>query len=114
MPLARASDCVLHWNLRAIELSVGQVPFNFQVGADRDKIRFRPPQNAAGEFEVRAENCDGAVIARLPLAPAVGNPGVTRLSAPLEPQSGTHDLCFTYTAKGPDPLWAIDRVRLVR
>jgi hexosaminidase len=100
--------------VRTIEFSVGQVPFDFQVGADRDKIRFRPPQTPAGEFEVRADSCDGAVIARLPLAPAAGNPGVTRLTASLEPQSGTHDLCFTYTAKGPDPLWTIDRVGLVR
>jgi hexosaminidase len=112
-PCWRWTDASLD-GVRAIELSVGQVPFNFQVGADRDKIRFRRPQTPAGEFEVRADGCEGAVIARLPLAPALGNPGVTRLTAPLKPQIGAHDLCFTYTATGPDPLWAIDRVKLVR
>lgn len=112
-PCWRWKDAALD-GVRAIELSVGQVPFNFQVGADRDTIRFRKPQTPAGEFEVRADSCDGAVIARLPLAPAVGNPGVTRLTAPLRPQAGVHDLCFTYTATGPDPLWAIDRIKLVR
>ena len=99
--------------VRSIELAVGQLPFNFQVGADRDAIRFRQPQTPDGEFEVR-DGCDGAVLATLPLAPAIGNPTVTALRAPMQPREGAHDLCFTYTAKGPDPLWAIDRVRLVR
>ena len=98
----------------AIELAVGQVPFNFQVGKDRDAIRFRKPMTAAGEFEVRTDGCDGAVIATLPLAPAVSNPKVTTLRAVVKPTVGAHDLCFTYTANGPDPLWAIDRVRLVK
>jgi hypothetical protein len=26
--------------------------------------------------------------------------------------SGPHDLCITYTARGPDPLWAIGAVQL--
>ena len=49
----------------------------------------------------------------LPLAPAAANPGVTRLSAPIAPRTGVADLCFTYTARGPNPLWAIDAAQLV-
>jgi len=41
------------------------------------------------------------------------NPAVTRLRAPIAPRRGTADLCFTYTARGPNPLWAIDAVQLV-
>lgn len=100
--------------VKAIEIVVGQVPFNFQVGKDRDAIRFRRPRTPAGEFEVRADGCDGKVVATLPLAPAVNNPAVSVLRAPVTATAGTHDLCFTYTATGPDPLWAIDRVRLVK
>jgi len=97
-----------------IELAVGQLPFNFQVGKDRDAIRFHPPQTPAGEFEVRLDDCDGPVIATLPLAPAADNPGVTRLTAPVAPTAGRHDLCLTYTATGPDPLWAIETVDLLQ
>ena len=97
----------------AIELDVGQLPFNFQIGRDIERIRFRPPATPAGEFEVRAGGCDGERIAVLPLAPAVANPMVTRLRAPIAPRRGTADLCFTYTARGPNPLWAIDAVQLV-
>jgi hexosaminidase len=98
----------------AIEIDVGQLPFNFQVGADRDMIRFRAPKSIGGEFEVRVGGCEGRVIAQLPLAPAVRNPGVTRLRALLQGTQGTQDLCVSYTARGPDPLWAIERIRLVR
>jgi hexosaminidase len=61
---------------------------------------------------IRSGTCDGPVVATLPLGPAVSNPGVTRLSAPLHGR-GVADLCFTYTARGVDPLWAIDTVELV-
>lgn len=97
---------------RTIAVSVGQLPFNFQVGADREKIRFRPPATPAGEVEVR-DGCDGALLATLPLAAAAADPGVTRLTAPLRAGKDRANLCFTYTARGVDPLWAIDRVELL-
>jgi hexosaminidase len=97
---------------RGIALSVGQLPYNFQIGAARDRITFRPPATPAGEFEVRSGTCDGPVVATLPLASAAGNPGVTRLTAPLRTGPST-DLCFSYTARGVDPLWAIDKVELI-
>ena len=97
---------------RRIALVVGQLPFNFQVGADRDRIRFDPPSTAAGEFVVRA-GCDGPLVATLPLAPAVNRPGVTRLEAALPAGPPMRDLCITYTARGVDPLWAINRVDLL-
>ncbi|MDO9335225.1 MAG: family 20 glycosylhydrolase [Caulobacter sp.] len=96
-----------------IELDVGQRPFNFQIGADLAKITFRPPTTPEGEFEVRLDSCAGPVVATLPLAPAAGNTGVTRLTAPLAPASGLHDLCFTYTARGVEPMWFIDGVQIV-
>ncbi|MBB5714569.1 family 20 glycosylhydrolase [Sphingomonas aerophila] len=98
---------------RSVAIDVGQIPFNFQVGADREKIHFRAPATPAGEFQVRSGGCDGKLIASLPLAPAANRPGVTRLTAPLPRSTGTAHLCFTYTARGVDPLWAIERVALL-
>lgn len=97
----------------AIAIDVGQIPFNFQIGRDIERIHFREPATDAGEFEVRAGGCEGERIAVLPLAPAVANPAVTRLTAPIVPRHGATDLCFTYTARGPNPIWAIDAVQLV-
>lgn len=100
--------------VRAITAAVGQLPFNFQFGDTPEAPKLRLPATADGELEVRADGCGGTPIAVLPLAPAVANPGVTILpSAPIRPLGGRHDLCFTFTGRGPDPLWAIDRVRLV-
>ena len=102
------SELVCH----SVAIDVGQIPFNFQVGADREKIRFRAPATPMGEFQVRSGGCEGNVIATLPLAPAVNRPGVTRLTASLPEAARAVDLCFTYTAHGVGPLWAIERVTL--
>ncbi len=98
--------------VRSITIDVGQMPFNFQIGHDVDKIRFRTPATPAGEVEIR-DGCEGPKLAVLPLAPAARRPGVTRLTASLKPMSGAHDLCITYTARGVNPLWAIGAVQLV-
>lgn len=98
-----------------IEVSVGQVPFNFQLGADRDKIELAAPQSAAGELLVRANGCDGEPIAVLPLADAALTEGLRILSQELtDPPEGKADLCFRFTASGLDPMWVIDWVGLPR
>ncbi len=49
----------------------------------------------------------------LPLAPAVENFAVTTLpAASITPRDGSHDLCFTFTRKSIDPIWAIDSIEL--
>ncbi|HWA00197.1 MAG TPA: family 20 glycosylhydrolase [Caulobacterales bacterium] len=95
-----------------ITASVGQTPFNFQIGDDVHGITFRPPSSALGELEARLDSCDGRRIAVLPLEPTRDRPGVTTLSAPIEPIQGRHDICFTFTAAGVDPMYAIDWVRI--
>jgi hexosaminidase len=100
---------------RALSLiaSVGQVPFNFQLGKDKEGIKLRAPASPEGELEVRLDSCDGERIATLPLAPAVHNQAVTRLPAAALPiRSGRHDLCLTFTGHSLDPLWAIDSIDL--
>lgn len=98
----------------AVAASVGQVPFNFQIGEDIKKIPLRKPHSTAGELEVRIDNCEGETIATLPLAPAVTNYAVTELPAvPMAKQSGKHDLCLMFTQATVDPLWVLDAVQLV-
>ena len=95
-----------------LSANVGQVPYNFQFGDDPVDYRPRPPRGPDGELEVRADSCDGDPIATLPLAPAAGNDATTQLSAVLPAKPGRHDLCFTFTSKGRDPLWAIEWITL--
>ncbi|HXS91166.1 MAG TPA: family 20 glycosylhydrolase [Steroidobacteraceae bacterium] len=98
----------------AIAASVGQVPFNFQIGDDIKLFPLRKPQTPAGELEVRMDGCEGEKIATLPLAPAVKNYAVTQLpAAAIARRSGPHDLCFTFTQAVVDPMWVVDAVQLV-
>jgi hexosaminidase len=98
----------------AIAASVGQVPFNFQIGDDIKKISLRKPQTPAGELEVRIDGCEGEKIATLPLAPAAKNYAVTELpAAAIAQHAGPHDLCFMFTQAAVDPLWVLDAVQLV-
>jgi hexosaminidase len=93
--------------------AVGQVPFNFQIGKDIEAIKLNPPRTLQGELEVRLDGCEGEPIAVLPLAPAADNDAVTVLPAvPLTGSPGLHDLCFRFTQRTLDPLWAIDWVQL--
>jgi hexosaminidase len=100
-------------DVAAIAASVGQVPFNFQIGDDVKKIALRRPRTAAGELEVRIDGCAGEKIATLPLAPAVKNYAVTELpAATIAGRTGPHDLCFQFTQASVDPLWVLDAVQL--
>jgi hexosaminidase len=99
--------------IERIEAGVGQVPFNFEIGSDRDKIVLRPPATPYGELEVHLDSCQGQKIAVLPLGSAWSNPGITPLGAALQPPQGVHDLCFVFTQKKLDPLWLLDWVQLV-
>ncbi|MFC4311372.1 family 20 glycosylhydrolase [Steroidobacter flavus] len=97
----------------ALVASVGQVPFNFQIGDAVKEIVLSKPATPAGELEVRVDDCNGERIAVLPLAPAVGNFAVTTLpAATIKPREGLHDLCLTFTRKSIDPIWTIDSIEL--
>ena len=94
-----------------ISVRASQIPFNFQVGKDRDQIPLRPPATPGGELEVRA-GCAGERLAAIPLGDAAKNPGLSTIAGHLPARSGKVDLCLSFTAKSVDPFWAIERVTL--
>jgi hexosaminidase len=96
----------------ALTARVGQVPFNFQIGADREKIPLRPPATPAGELEVRIDGCAGERIAVLPLGAAARGPGLGTVSGVLPRRAGVHDLCLTFTARTVEPTLVLDQVTL--
>ena len=101
-------------NMHSLRATVGQIPFNFQIGADAAKIPLPKPATAAGEFEVRLDGCDTQPIAAATLAPAVSNHGLTRLPpVSLGAVTGKHDLCFRFTRSKRDPIWVIGGLELV-
>jgi len=98
--------------VRSTVAAVGQLPFNFQIGDDVKKIRFATPTTRDGELEVRLDNCDGPLVARLPLAPATASPAVTVLPrAATAPASGRHDACLRFAQPALEPYWVLDWIR---
>ena len=95
-----------------IEARVGSIPFNFSIGPQAKLITFRKPETPDGELEIRLDDCDGPVVAKLPLAPAKGNSGVTTLSGSIAPQTGVHTLCATFTQNQLEPVWVLDKLTL--
>ena len=45
-------------------------------------------------------------------AAAAANPGVTVLTGQLPDIAGRHDVCLRFAVSGPDPIWAVDWVRI--
>jgi hexosaminidase len=107
----RAADLT---KIKSIRATVGQIPFNFQIGEDAAKIPLSKPSTKEGELVIRVNGCTGPVLATAPLEPAVSNYGLTALPPiAIDKQDGKHDLCFTFTRSKVDPIWAIGGLELV-
>ncbi|WP_374471118.1 beta-N-acetylhexosaminidase [Phenylobacterium sp.] len=97
----------------AVRVDVGQLPFNFQIGADIKKVVAGNNRTPAGELEVRVGGCAAPPAVIVPLAQAASNPAVTAVEAKLPPGLGRQDLCFTFTRPAVEPMWALSGVRLL-
>jgi len=95
-----------------LEIAVGQVPFNFQIGADLARVKVRPAVTPAGELEIRIDGCEGPAALVVPLVEATKSDGITVLTGALPALAGRHDLCLTFTQHGVDPMWGVDWVRV--
>jgi hexosaminidase len=91
---------------------IGQVPFNFQIGADREKIPLRAPATPDGELEVRIDGCGGERIAAISLGAAARGPALGTVKGTIPARGGVHDLCLTFTAKSVEPTLVLDSISL--
>jgi len=97
----------------ALSAAVGQVPFNFQIGRDAESIRRGDAVSADGELELRTGDCKGGPVARIPLAAAAGDNGVTVIGpVRIPPQPARGDLCLRFARPRIDPVWTLDWVEL--
>lgn len=95
-----------------VKATVGQIPFNFQIGKDAEGIPLPKPATPSGELELRLDRCDGPPLVTASLEPAVNNYGLTPL-APMQLQGeGKHDICMLFTRSKLDPIWVIGSVEL--
>jgi hexosaminidase len=98
-----------------LTVSVGQLPFNFEIGTDAQKIRVGDARTPNGELEVRVDGCDREPAALEPLSsvPAGAVEEVLQpVSIPTTP--GRHDLCIRFSRPKLDPMWALDWAEISR
>lgn len=101
-------------DVAGIEVEVGNLPYNFQIGDLIEKVQLLKPETKDGELVMFENSCEtGKEIGRLPFQPAVKNFATTKLKAALPQVTDATALCFQVAAHHYDPLWAIDRVRLI-
>ncbi len=106
----RGADLSGSRQLRAV---VGQIPFNFQIGADAASIPLHKPETPEGELELRLDGCDGPPLDKSFLKRAASNFGLTELvPLDLKGTTGTHDLCLRFTRSKRDPIWVIGSLEL--
>ena len=100
--------------VKAVAVTVGQLPYNYQIGELIKKVTFPKPETAVGELEVRL-GCEGELLARLPLAPAASNMAITALPASsIAPRTGKADLCMRFAQPTLEPMWMLDSLELVK
>jgi len=101
-------------SMRRLRATVGQIPFNFQIGADAKKIPLQKPEHVAGDFVVHVDGCDQKPAATVSLETAETHYGLTTLPPiSLGAATGKHDLCFEFARSSLDPLWVIGNLELV-
>lgn len=99
--------------ITSIMASAGQLPFNFQIGRDVEKVTMRPMATLDGEFEAHLDSCDGPKLTILPMPHPGPNTGLSEVHGAFAPQTGVHDLCFVFTRAKLDPYWSLHTVTLV-
>jgi hexosaminidase len=98
--------------ITAIHASAGELPFNFQIGKDVEKVVMRPTSTPNGELEVHLDSCTGPRIADAPMPHEDADTPLSGVTGAVAPQTGKHDLCFVFTRARLDPYWALHTVSL--
>ena len=100
--------------VRQLSVTVGNLPWNYQLLDAVKKVVVRPDALPGGEVDVHLDTCDGPRIARLARQQASKSQTQTTLTGTLAPVTGNHDLCFVISGDPKKVLWAIDTVQLSR
>ena len=106
------------WIYRGVDLghggrltaAVAPLPFNFEIGADVNKIRVGDARTATGELEVHVDACDAAPVVTMALGAARGPATLPAAALPQLP--GRHDLCLRFARPALEPMWALDWVEI--
>jgi hexosaminidase len=98
--------------LASIHVDAVRLERNFALAHEQKLVVSRPHATPFGELVVHLDQCDGPVLASMPLPDPAHSARRFTLDAKLPSQHGEHALCLIYTAPTDGPLYALDRVTL--
>ncbi len=96
----------------AIHVEAVRLERNYALAHEQKLVVSRPHGTPFGELVVHRDDCEGTVLASMPLPDPARAPRRFTLDAALPLQQGEHALCLIYTAPIDGPLYAIDRLSL--
>ncbi len=99
--------------LASIHVDAVRLERNFALAHEQKLVVSRPQATPFGELVVHLDQCDGPVLASMPLPDPAHSARHFALDATLPAQHGEHALCLIYTAPTDGPLYALDRVALM-
>ncbi|OOG59308.1 family 20 glycosylhydrolase [Rhodanobacter sp. C03] len=97
----------------SIHVEAVRIERNYALAHEQKLVVSRPHSTPFGELVVHQDQCDGSVLASLPLPDPAHSARRFTLDAALPAQQGEHALCLIYTAPIDGPLYALDRVTLM-
>jgi hexosaminidase len=98
--------------LTTIRIDAVRLERNFALAHEQKLVVSRAHSTPFGELVVHQDQCDGKLLASLPLPDPKHGKRQFQLDAKLPAQTGEHALCLSYTAPIDGPLYAIDHVML--
>ncbi|MEO9214520.1 MAG: family 20 glycosylhydrolase, partial [Rhodanobacter sp.] len=98
--------------LASIHVDAVRLPRNYALAHEAKLVVSRPHATPFGELVVHLDQCDGPVLASMPLPDPAHSARKFALHANLPAQHGEHALCMIYTAPIDGPLYALDLVTL--
>ncbi|KRF02151.1 beta-hexosaminidase [Frateuria sp. Soil773] len=99
--------------LKSIRVEAVRIERNYALAHEQRLVVSRPHATPFGELVVHLDQCNGPVLASLPLPDPARSARKVELSAALPAQQGEHALCLVYTAPIDGPLYGLGRVSLV-
>lgn len=97
----------------AIRIDVARLPRNYALAHEVDKVIRRTHRTPQGELVARLDDCDGRVVASMPLPPPGQDPQRFTLEHALPQLRGTHAICLQFDVPIPGPLYGLDQVSLL-
>ena len=97
----------------AIHVEAVRLERNYALAHEQKLVVSHPHSTPFGELVVHLDQCDGTVLASLPLPDPAHSARRFALHAALPALRGEHALCLVYTAPIDGPLYALARVSLI-